>query len=132
MKFLVNILIIFPIFLNSQSKLESSMENGKSIYNDFCLRCHLSQGEGVEGIYPPLAKSDYLFKNIKQSIIAVKQGGIDGDIIVNGKKYKGYMENMGLYSDEVADVMNYILNSWGNNYNKIITEEYVDELTKKK
>ena len=107
------------------------MENGKSIYNDFCLRCHLSQGEGVEGIYPPLAKSDYLFKNIKQSIIAVKLGGIDGDIIVNGKKYEGYMENMGLYSDEVADVMNYILNSWGNNYNKIITEEYVDELTKK-
>jgi len=51
---------------------------------------------------------------------------------VNGKKYEGYMENMGLYSDEVADVMNYILNSWGNNYNKIITEEYVDELTKKK
>ena len=71
MKFLVNILIIFPIFLNSQSKLESSIENGKSIYNDFCLRCHLSQGEGVEGIYPPLAKSDYLFKNIKQSIMVI-------------------------------------------------------------
>ena len=86
----------------------------------------------MRGIYPPLAKSDYLFKNIKQSIIAVKLGGIDGDIVVNGKKYEGYMENMGLYSDEVADVMNYILNSWGNNYNKIITEEYVDELTKKK
>ena len=132
MKFLSLYILLFPIFLNSQSKLESSMENGKSIYIDFCLRCHLSEGEGVEGIYPPLAKSDYLFKNIKQSIIAVKQGGIDGDIIVNGKKYEGYMENMGLYSDEVADVMNYILNSRGNNYNKIITEEYVDELTKKK
>ena len=86
MKFLSLYILLFPIFLNSQSKLESSMENGKSIYNDFCLRCHLSEGEGVEGIYPPLAKSDYLFKNIKQSIIAVKQGGIDGDIIVNGKK----------------------------------------------
>ena len=42
------------------------------------------------------------------------------------------MENMGLYSDEVADVMNYILNSWNNKYDKIITEEYVDELINKK
>ena len=39
---------------------------------------------------------------------------------------------MGLYSDEVADVMNYILNSWNNKYDKIITEEYVDELINKK
>ena len=60
MKFLVNILIIFPIFLNSQSKLESSMENGKSIYNDFCLRCHLSQLKELKFIL--LAKSDYLLK----------------------------------------------------------------------
>ena len=56
----------------------------------------------------------------------------EGDIIVNGKKYEGYRENMGLYSDEVADVMNYILNSWNNKYDKIITEEYVDELINKK
>ena len=41
------------------------------------------------------------------------------------------MENMGLYSDEVADVMNYILNSWGNKYEKMITKEYVEELTNK-
>ena len=39
---------------------------------------------------------------------------------------------MGLYSDEVADVMNYILNSWNNKYDKIITEEYVNELINKK
>ena len=35
------------------------------------------------------------------------------------------MEDMGLYEDEVADVLNYILNSWGNKYDKIITEEYI-------
>ena len=38
------------------------------------------------------------------------------------------MEKMGLYDDEIADIMNYILNSWGNNYDKRITEEYVKSL----
>jgi len=38
------------------------------------------------------------------------------------------MEDMGLYEDEVADVLNYILNSWGNKYDKIITEEYIKNL----
>ena len=53
----------------------------------------------------------------------------EGDIIVNGIKYEGYMENMGLYSDEVADVMNYILNSWGNKSDEIITKERVAKIS---
>ena len=88
----------------------------------------LFRSKGVEGIYPPLAKSDFLFKHLKESILAVKQGGIEGEIIVNGVKYNTQMEDMGLYEDEVADVLNYILNSWGNKYDKIITEEYIKNL----
>ena len=81
-----------------------------------------------KGFSLPLAKSDYLFKNIQESIKAIKFGGIDGEIIVNGVKYDSKMEKMGLYDDEIADIMNYILNSWGNNYDKTITEEYVKSL----
>ena len=87
-----------------------------------------TDGKGVEGIYPPLAKSDFLFKHLKESILAVKQGGIEGEIVVNGVKYNTQMEDMGLYEDEVADVLNYILNSWGNKYDKTITEEYIKNL----
>jgi mono/diheme cytochrome c family protein len=88
----------------------------------------MHDGKGQKGIFPPLAKSDYLFKNIQESIKAIKFGGIDGEIIVNGVKYDSKMEKMGLYDDEIADIMNYILNSWGNNYDKRITEEYVKSL----
>lgn len=88
----------------------------------------MHDGKGQKGIFPPLAKSDYLFKNIQESIKAIKFGGIDGEIIVNGVKYDSKMEKMGLYDDEIADIMNYILNSWGNNYDKTITEEYVKSL----
>jgi|TARA_B110000881_G_C18432629_1_gene441725 DNA phosphorothioation-dependent restriction protein DptG len=88
----------------------------------------MHDGKGQKGIFPPLAKSDFLSKNMEESIKAIKFGGIDGEIIVNGVKYDSKMEKMGLYDDEIADIMNYILNSWGNKYDKRITEEYVKSL----
>jgi len=97
---------------------------------DFCIRCHLPNGKGQIGIIPPLAKSDFLYEHMEESIKALKFGGIDGEIIVNGVKYNSRMEKMGLYNDEIADVMNYILNSWGNKSDLMITEEYVDKLKK--
>ena len=47
---------------------------------------------------------------------------------MNGVNYNLNMENMGLDSQEIADVMNYILNSWGNKSEKSVTEKEVDEV----
>jgi|TARA_B110000444_G_scaffold63166_1_gene59109 mono/diheme cytochrome c family protein len=90
----------------------------------------MPNGKGQKGIIPPLAKSDFLFKHMEESIKALKYGGIDGEIIVNGVKYNSRMEKMGLYDDEIADVMNYTLNSWGNKYKKRIREKDVKNLKK--
>jgi len=121
------VLLLFSSLIFSQDK-EESIERGKLLYQDLCSRCHMPDGKGVEGIYPPLAKSDYLFNKLRESILAIKQGGIEGEIIVNGIKYNTQMEDLGLYEDEVADVVNFILNSWGNKNDKIITEEYIKNL----
>lgn len=127
----VLILLLFPLLLFSQKdSLSISIENGRILYDDFCIRCHLPNGKGQIGIIPPLAKSDFLYEHMEESIKALKFGGIDGEIIVNGVKYNSRMEKMGLYNDEIADVMNYILNSWGNKSDLMITEEYVDKLKK--
>ena len=127
----VLILLLFPLFLFSQKdSLSISIENGRILYDDFCIRCHLPNGKGQIGIIPPLAKSDFLYEHMEESIKALKFGGIEGEIIVNGVKYNSRMEKMGLYNDEIADVMNYILNSWGNKSDLMITEEYVDKLKK--
>ena len=131
MKFINFIFLFIPLIIFSQDeRLINSIKNGESVYKDFCLRCHLPNGEGQTGIFPPLAKSDFLFKNMEESVKAIKFGGIDGEIIVNGVKYNSKMEKMGLYDDEIADVMNYILNSWGNKHDKIIEEAYVESLKK--
>ena len=91
--------------LQKSKPIEESIADGEEIYQDFCLQCHLSNGEGVSGIFPPLANSDYLFDDIDRSIRNIKYG-VSGPIIVNEQEYNSVMLNNGLDDDEVADVMN--------------------------
>lgn len=128
MKLFVGIISLFIIYegtwLYQKKPLEQSIADGKEIYNDFCVQCHLDNGEGVSGVFPPLAKSDYLLNNIEMSIRGLKYG-LSGPIVVNGEEYDGVMQNQGLDNLEIADVMNFILNNWGNESKEIITENQV-------
>ena len=127
MKFFVifYFVLLFKISLNLFTKkpLKESLLDGKEIYNDFCAQCHLEDGKGVKGIYPPLAKSDFLV-NVNRTISSIKYG-LKGPITVNGEKYNSIMISQGLDDEEISDVVNYILNSWGNSTDKLITEEIV-------
>jgi len=114
----------------TQDPLAASIERGAAVYTDFCIQCHLGKGEGVEGAFPPLAGSDWLTEaRYKEAVKAVKYG-LAGPITVNGVKYDGVMANLELYEDEVADVMNYIMNNWGNTQKKMITEDDVKAISK--
>ena len=128
MRLFVGIIGLFIIYegtwLYQKKPLEQSIADGKEIYNDFCVQCHLDNGEGVSGVFPPLAKSDYLLNNIEMSIRGLKYG-LSGTIVVNGEEYDGVMQNQGLDNLEIADVMNFILNNWGNESKEIITENQV-------
>ena len=104
--------------------LKQSILRGKEVYDDFCVTCHLPNGEGVENTFPPLAGSDYLMKNRKASIRGVKYGQ-RGELIVNGVTYNNTMMPLGLDDDEIADVMNFVYNSWGNQSDKMVTAEEV-------
>ena len=114
--------------LYQQKPLEQSIADGEEIYTDFCLQCHMANGKGVPGSFPPLANSDYL-NDIDQSIHAIKFG-LKGPITVNGKSYNSNMISQGLDDEEIADVMNYILRSWGNESSTIVTEENVASIQK--
>ena len=132
MKFFVAFyfLFIFNISLSLFTKkpLQESLLDGQEIYEDFCAQCHLEDGKGVKGIYPPLAKSDFL-KDINRTISSIKYG-LKGPIIVNGEKYNSIMVSQGLDDEEISDVVNYILNSWGNSTKQLITEEIVNSIEK--
>ena len=115
--------------LYQEKTKEESIVAGEKIYQDFCLQCHLTAGAGVSGVFPPLKNSDYLMNNIEKSIAGIKFG-LKGEIIVNDEVYDGVMAKQGLNNEEIADVMNYILNQWGNSYYKQITLQQVSEVQK--
>lgn len=90
------------------------IERGKRVYMQNCSMCHQLEGQGVENVFPPLAKSDYVAANRDQIIRAVTKG-LSGPITVNGKPYNGVMPPVTTLTDEqVADVVTYVRNSWGN------------------
>lgn len=93
--------------------LKSSVVRGKEVYVAQCLSCHLDEGQGIEDIYPPLAKSDYLMADKKRSIQQVLYG-ITGAIKVKGKTYDLEMTGFDLTDQEASDVLNYVRNTWGN------------------
>ncbi len=120
--------LIEGTWLFQNKPLEQSIADGKEIYQDFCLQCHLDTGKGVSGVFPPLAQSDYLLNDIDLSIKGIKYG-MSGPITVNGEQYNGVMQNQGLDDVEIADVMNYVINSWGNKSKEVITPERVASIT---
>lgn len=109
--------------------LKASMARGRETYITYCLSCHLDQGEGIEGIYPPLAKSDYLMADKNRAARQILYG-VSGEMTVNGKTYTGEMTGVELTDQEVSDVMNYIRNSFGNK-GGAMTPQQVAALRKK-
>jgi mono/diheme cytochrome c family protein len=91
-----------------------SVEKGKKIYSQVCVACHQTTGLGIPSAFPPLAKSDYLNKDVNRSIKGVVKG-LSGPITVNGKKYSGAMPAQAINDQQIADVMTYVYASWGNN-----------------
>ncbi|WP_250629606.1 c-type cytochrome [Aureibaculum algae] len=130
--FSVVYLLCFNVFgqnsVNNEDVMDS-IDRGVIIYEDFCMNCHLVDGEGVENVIPPLALSDFLMKNREESLKVVKFGQ-SGKIVVNGKTYNGTMTAMGLTGQEIADVMNYITNSFGNSNAIKFTEQEVLKIEK--
>jgi nitrite reductase (NO-forming) len=91
---------------------------GRNIYTQSCFACHQANGEGVVGIFPPLAKSDYLNADVDRSIDVVLRG-LSGEITVNGEKYSNVMPAQRLTDEQVANVLTYIYSNWGNKAQEI-------------
>ncbi|ERI61844.1 nitrite reductase, copper-dependent [Capnocytophaga sp. oral taxon 863 str. F0517] len=107
---------------------EQQIADGKGIYTKVCVACHQAQGQGMEGAFPPLAKSDFLNADVDRAIDIVLHGK-QGEITVNGKKYNSVMTPQPLSVQEVADVLTYVYNTWDNS-KKVVTPEMVQKIKK--
>ncbi len=94
---------------------EIQMEKGKGVFMQTCFVCHQLNGEGIPNQIPPLAKSDFFANMNNEEAIRNVLAGRTGEVVVNGKKYNGVMTPLNyLTDDQVANVLTYVRNSFGN------------------
>jgi nitrite reductase (NO-forming) len=103
--------------------LQDQVHAGQELFAGTCSVCHQANGAGLPGVFPPLAKSDFLAADPKRAMDVVLRG-LSGKLKVNGADYDSVMPPMNqLTDDEVANILTYVLNSWGNPGGQISTDD---------
>lgn len=101
-----------PVNTGAKSKAER-IQMGSHLFSSICAACHQPTGLGRPNVFPPLAGSDFLNAD-KARAIGIVIHGRQGDIIVNGQKFNNSMPSFPLTDDDIANVLTYVYNSFGN------------------
>jgi nitrite reductase (NO-forming) len=101
---------------------EIVIEKGKRVFAQTCIACHQAEGQGLPGVFPPLAKSDFLMADKTRAITALIKG-LSGPIEVNGQKFNGVMPPVVLNDEQIAHVLTYVRNTWGNTGDAVTVDE---------
>ena len=95
-----------------KSKAEK-IELGRRLFTSICAACHQPTGQGLPNVFPPLAGSDFLNADKNRAIKTVIDGR-QGELIVNGRKFNNSMPKFPLGDDDIANVLTFVYNSFGN------------------
>lgn len=104
-----------------------SYSNGSLLYQQRCQNCHGNSGEGLSALIPPLTDSVFLRKNSTQ-LACITKFGTDRILLVGGKTYAGKMPVTGLAPVDIAQVLTYIKNSFGNKQGLVTVEQVNKDL----
>lgn len=103
--------------------LTGAMAAGKAVYDQYCKVCHMENGRGVPNLNPPLRETDWVLGD-KERLIGVVLNGLSEPIEINGMTFQNAMAPHNFLSDEqVAGVLTYIRNSFGNEASEVTAEE---------
>ena len=125
----LSILALFALvtYFPSAGEQESFLQ-GKNLYLTHCENCHMANGEGLGGNIPPLAQSDYLKTQQDKIACIIRYGQVD-TIVVNGITYSEIMPGVKQLNDiQLANIINYLNHSWGNDYGFVTVEGIREQL----
>jgi nitrite reductase (NO-forming) len=118
-----------PVAPRDMTKNER-IKAGEIVFNQTCFACHQANGQGLPGVFPPLAKSDYLMADARRAI-GIVISGKQGEVEVNNVKYNQVMTPQNLNDEQIANVLTFVMNSWGNEHDPI-TPDVVAEVRAEK
>ncbi len=124
-KIIITILVVafFSLYLFAQTNIKPSVNRGKIVYETYCLTCHQDDGAGVPKLNPTLSNTSYTTGDKKKLITWVLKGTTD-KIAIDGKFYSNNMAPQNYLKDEeIADVLTYIRNSFGNKASAVTVAE---------
>jgi len=109
----------FPVL---SKNVRGRLVQGGKLYGKYCEDCHQSSGKGIPGIYPPLAGNrSVTMVSPLNTILSVMNGGFPPTTTGNPKPY-GMPPFQQIFRDEeIALVVSYIRNTWGN-HGSLVTE----------
>ncbi len=95
---------------------------GRRLFTSICAACHQPTGRGLPNVFPPLAGSDFLNADKDRAIQTVIFGR-QGEVIVNGMKFNNNMPSFPLTDADIANVLTFVYNSFGNSGLEVTPEE---------
>jgi len=108
------------------AEFAQKMKLGEQVYQSYCIACHQKDGSGVPGAFPPLRETDCV-NGEKSVLISAVLNGLQGPIEVNGEPYNNVMTAHDFLTDEeVAAVLTYVRNSFGNQASEVSAQEVAD------
>ncbi len=118
----VSLLLASSPFLFAQEAASSAadpMSRGQALYMQVCFACHQPTGQGLPGMFPPLAGSDWVTAKKPGRLIRMILHGFTGPFMLNGVPFKSPAPLMpaqgaALNDQQIADVLTYVRNSFGN------------------
>ncbi|NJM26880.1 MAG: cytochrome c [Bacteroidia bacterium] len=115
--------LLVSIGAQAQSASQASLDRGKIVYETYCLVCHQADGTGVPGMNPPLTKTKWVLGE-KLPLINIVLKGMDEEIEISGDFYNNLMPPHDHLTDqEIADVLTYVRNNFGNKASTITIDE---------
>ena len=133
-RFFVGLLLmplVWAVASSMNYKTESHLQNsplqsksaGEKVYKKLCISCHMVDGSGVPGLNPPLIKTKYVLGD-KAALIGIVLNGLE-NVDIDGDTYTNKMPPLKtvLSDQQVADVLTYLRNSFGNKASAITAVE---------
>jgi mono/diheme cytochrome c family protein len=112
---------VAPSLTGVKSKAERIVL-GKKLFGSVCAACHQPTGMGRPNMFPPLAGSDFLNAD-KNRAIQIVIFGRQGEVVVNGMKFNNNMPSFPLGDQDIANVLTYVYNSFGNSGLEVTPDE---------
>lgn len=134
-KKLLFVLVLAPFtlaFLPGQPSVQESIKRGKLVYETYCLPCHQADGGGVPRMNPPLVKTSYVLGD-KKRLIGIVLNGMDEPLEIDGETFTNIMAPHDFLKDqEIADVLTFVRNSFGNKASAVLPGEVKTARAEKK